>query len=160
MTQNLLTYDTNDYDIFIGVDVDKKSFSVTFKDRYKMNYSKKMPAEPKLLHNYVEHNFKGKKILYAYEAGPTGWHFHDYMKSKKKNCVVVSPLSLPKAPSDKVKTNRIDSERIAKELKSGNMKPIRVPNRAYREFRYLMSSREDYARLRKASKQRMALLRL
>jgi transposase len=160
MTQNSLNYNTNDYDIFIGVDVDKKSFSVTFKDQDKMNYSKKMPSEPKLLHNYTENHFKGKKIIYAYEAGPTGWHFHDYMKKKKKDCIVVSPLSLPKAPSDKVKTNRIDSERIAKELKSGNMTPIRVPNQAYRELRYLMRSREDYVSLRVASKQKIKALLL
>jgi transposase len=54
MTQKLLTYNTTDYDVFAGIDVDVKNFAVTFKDRYNMTCSKKMPSKPKQLYNYIK----------------------------------------------------------------------------------------------------------
>lgn len=70
------------------------------------------------------------------------------------------PSSIPKAPSDRVKTNRIDSEKIAQELKSCTLKSIRVPREHYRELIYLIQTREDYSRAQKCAKQRIKALLL
>jgi|GEM_PF-4070617 hypothetical protein len=40
------TYSPSDYDIFIGIDTDKKSFSFTVKDRNIMKKSKRIPSSP------------------------------------------------------------------------------------------------------------------
>lgn len=160
MTQNLLTYKPADYDIFVGIDVDKNSFSATFKDHMELNYSKKMPSEPQHLYNYIKKNFPDKKVICVYEAGPTGYHLYDYMKKKSQPCLMVSPLSIPKAPNQKVKTNRTDSNKLATELKSGNIKPIRVPEGCYRDLRYLVGSYENYAKMQKIAKQRIKALLL
>ena len=69
------------YDTFIGIDVDKKSFSFTVKDNNGMMRSKKIPSDPEGFHNYIKKNFADKKILCAYEAGPTGYHLYDYLIS-------------------------------------------------------------------------------
>jgi len=157
MTQ---TYFLKDYDIFFGVDVDKNNFSFTAEDHNTMSKTKVIPSNPQHLYNYVSNRFPGKKVLFAYEAGPTGYHLHDYLKAKKQDCFVVSPLSIPKAPNQKVKNNRIDSRKIVKELKSGKLKSIRVPQGSYRELRHLINLRENYARNRKVTKQRIKSLLL
>jgi len=153
-------YLPNDYDLFVGLDVDKNSFSFTIRDHDTMNQSKRIPSEPQQLDHYMQKRFAGKKVLYAYEAGPTGFHLHDYLAEKNLDCLVVSPLSIPKAPNQKVKNNRIDSQKLVDELRAGKLKSIRVPQDMYRELRHLINLRENYVDYRKSSKQRIKALLL
>lgn len=153
-------YRARDYKIFVGIDVDKKSYAITAKDKDMMSRRKKIPAEPEQLYNYLKKGYGGKRVLYAYEAGPTGYELHDYLRGKGEVCLVVSPLTIPKASNQRVKNNRIDSEKIANHLRSGELKPIRVPYGNYRELRHLTEERENYAYLRKATKQRIKSLLL
>ena len=154
------TYLPQDYDVFIGLDVDKNSFSFTAQDHKVMSKAKKIASQPEQLHNYVKNQFANKRILFAYEAGPTGYDLYDYLSKKEQDCLVVSPLSIPKAPNQKVKNNRIDSKKIVEELKAGKLKSIRVPKGIYRELRHLINLRENYARNRIVAKQRIKSLLL
>jgi transposase len=156
MTQ--AAYQVKDYDTFIGLDVDKHSFSFTVQDLFNMKRSKKIPSNPEHLYNYIQSHFSDKKIICAYEAGPTGFHLHDYLSQKDILCLVTSPISIPRAPNEKVKNNRIDSVKITDHLMSGKLKPIRVPQGAYRELRNLVKICENYTRDRKVAKQRIKAL--
>ncbi len=131
------TYLSNDYETFIGLDVDKKSFSLTVNNHSQAFKSKKMPSNPEHLYNYIQKHFNRNKVICAYEAGPTGFHLHDYLTEKEVLCLITSPASIPKASNQKVKNNRIDSKLITKHLISGDLKPIRVPQGPYRELRDL-----------------------
>ena len=64
---------SNNYDVYIGLDVDKNSYVFTVYDEV-MKKSRKIPANPGHLFNYVKNNYPGKRILFAYEAGPTGYN--------------------------------------------------------------------------------------
>lgn len=158
MTQ--VSYSAKEYDTFIGIDVDKKSYVFTLGDHKIMSRAKKIPANPEHLHNYIQNNFKGKKVICAYEAGPTGFGLHDYLRERDIRCIVIPPLSIPKAPNEKVKNNQIDSTKLTEELRGGRAKSVRVPEGAYRELRYLIKARENYARNRKTAKQRIKALLL
>ena len=59
-----------------------------------------------------------------------------------------------------MKNNRIDSDKIAQHLRAGELKSVRVPQGPYRELRHLVKTREDYAKNRKAAKQRIKALLL
>ncbi len=159
MAQNT-TYSPNDYDAFIGIDVDKNSFAFNVKDHFTMNKSLKIPADPKNLYNYIQKHLPNQRVLCAYEAGPTGFNLHDYLEEKNQPCFVISPLSIPRAKNEKVKNNRIDSEKLSKYLKTAELKPIRVPYGNYRALRHLINIRENYARNRKTAKQRIKALLL
>lgn len=154
------TYLAKDHDIFIGIDVDKNSFSFTVKDHFDMKKSKKIPSNPEYLCNYINNTFPDKRVLCAYEAGPTGFHLYDYLTEKEIPCMIISPSSIPKPPNERVKNNRIDSCKLAQHISTGELKPIRVPQGAYRELRHLVSIREIHARNCKASKQRIKALLL
>lgn len=155
-----LSYSAKDYDIFIGIDTDKKSYVFSVGDYNVMSRAKKIPSNPEHLHNYIQKNYKDKKVICAYEAGPTGFHLHDYLTGKGIKCLVVPPASIPKAANQKVKNNQIDSTKLTEELRDNRVKPVRVPQEAYRELRYLVKVRENYARDRKTARQRIKALLL
>jgi transposase len=149
------TYLPKDYETFIGLDVDKSSFSFTASNDSKTFKSKKMPSNPEHLYNYIQKHFNHKKVICAYEAGPTGFHLHDYLTTKDILCCITSPASIPRPLNKKVKNNRIDSTLITKHLMSGDLKPIRVPQGPYRELRDLVKIRIQYAADRKRARQRI-----
>lgn len=157
---NTLTNSSLQPDIFIGIDVDKNSYSFTVKGDFICGNSKKIPADPEFLCNYIKKTYPGKRSLYAYEAGPTGYNLYDYLAVKNQQCLVVSPNSIPKASKDKVKTNRIDSDKLTDLLKAGLLKSIRIPDEVYRELRHIVNIRKNYAKKQKIAKQQIQALLL
>lgn len=155
-----MAYDSKEFDVFIGIDVDQKSYAFTAKDQNSMNNSHKIPANPDNLYHYISKAYNGKRVICAYEVGGTGYHLYDYMSDHQIPCLIVPPPSLPKASNDKVKNNRIDSERIAQHLKNGDIPHIRVPEESYRDLRCLARSREDYVASGRVAKQRIKALLL
>jgi len=149
-----------DYDVFLGIDVDKKSFAVTAMSRYNTIGEQKMAANAVHLEHYIQNHYAGKRVLCAYEAGPTGYSLYDYLRSKNYPCFVVSPSNLLKMSNERVKNNRLDSQKIAGQLRSGELRSIRVPEEAYRELRHLVNARENYVEKRRQSRQRIQSLLL
>ena len=98
------------YDLFVGLDVDKTSISVTFRDHGDMLRSMRMPYSAECLLNYTRKHFPGRKIAFAYEVGPTGFGLHDELTAEGHPCLVVAPSMVPTAPGQRVKTNRLDSK--------------------------------------------------
>lgn len=144
------------YDVFVGIDVDKDHFSVTYKTKELNAYkSFRMPANPTHLKNYFQNRFEDKKLLFAYEAGPTGYSLYDYLTIQKLCCMMVHPGNLQKAPRDRVKTNRLDSLKITKQLQSGELRGIRVPDDDYRQLRHLTLLTQQYAKSRRKATQRI-----
>jgi hypothetical protein len=57
-----------DYDVFSGLDVDKRKISVTFTDHSGFLKSVRMPYSAEHLLNHVRKHFSGKKVAFAYEG--------------------------------------------------------------------------------------------
>lgn len=156
----ILTIKPSEYDVFIGVDVDQKSFATTYSSEDHQEHSLKMPSRPENLHGYFQKRFPGKRLAYVYEAGPTGYGLHDYLVNQGQICMMVHPASIPTAPNSCVKNNRLDSQKLAEQLKSGKLKGIRVPSEAYRQLRHLVNLRQHYAQDQRSTKQRIRSLLL
>ena len=90
-----------EFDIFGGLDVDKKSIAVTFMSHQGMIQSFSIPNRAEYLLNYVGKHFAGKKIAFAYEAGPTGWGLYDSLTSQGHACLVAAPAMIPKLAGTK-----------------------------------------------------------
>jgi transposase len=155
-----LTYRPKDYNTYIGLDVDKNNYSFTICDQAMQKISKKIPSNPEHLYNYIKKEFDCEKVICAYEAGPTGFHLRDYLRNKGILCFITTPSSIPKAPNERVKNNRIDSGKIVDHLMSGKLKPIRVPEGPYRELRHLAMIHQEYSFKRKVAKQQIKALLL
>ena len=144
-----------EYDVFAGLDVDKRSISVTFNSHQGFMRSMRIPYKADHLVNYVRKHFGEQKVAFAYEAGPTGYGLYDELSAQAYACLVVAPSMIPKAPGQKVKTNRLDSRRLSESLRGGQLKGIHVPSGPYRELRHLTQLRDTCVSQATATKQRI-----
>ena len=149
-----------DYDVFAGLDVDKRSISVTFSNHQGFIRSLQMPHKVEHLLNHVRKHFADQKVACAYEAGPTGYGLYDGLVAQGFRCLIAAPSMIPRAPGQRVKTNRLDSRGLSESLRGGQLKSIHVPSPIYRELRHLTQLRDTVVREAAANKQRIKALLL
>jgi transposase len=82
-------------------------------------------------------------IRVAYEAGPTGYGLARACVAAGIACTVAAPSKIPRAPADRVKTDRRDAERLARLLRLGELVAVRVPEPHEEAARDLVRARED-----------------
>src|SRR5512134_93930 len=138
------TFLPQDYDVFSGLDVDKRSIAATFADHQGAIRSVRLPYSVEHLVNHVRKHFPGQRIAFAYEAGPTGYGLYDGLQAHAYRCLIATPSMIPKAPGQRVKTNRLDSRMLAENLRGGQLKSIHVPTGVYRELRHLTQLRDTF----------------
>src|SRR5215510_3460005 len=149
-----------DYDVFVGLDVDKRSIAVTFIDHQGFIKSLRMPYSAEHLVNHVHKHFSDKKVAFAYEAGPTGYGLYDGLVAQAYPCLIAAPSMIPRAPGQRVKTNRLDSRGLSESLRGGQLKSIHVPSPLYRQLRHLTQLRDTMVSEGAGSKQRIKSLLL
>jgi transposase len=151
-----------DYDLFAGLDVDKKNIAVTFRDHQTWIKSFRIPYTESAEHllNYTRKHFPDQKVAFAYEAGPTGYGLYDELQAQGQTCLVVAPAMVPRAPGQRVKTNRLDSRQLCDGLRGGQLKSIHVPSTPYRQLRHLVQLRDTFVRQVTAAKCRIKALLL
>ena len=155
------TFIPQEYDVFGGLDVDKKSIFVTFSNHQQgFIRSLQMPYSVEQLLKHVRKHFADQKVVFAYEAGPTGYGLYDGLSAQGYNCLVAAPSMIPRAPGQRVKTNRLDSRGLAENLRGGQLKSIHVPSPIYRELRHLTQLRDTLVSEVAGIKQRIKSLLL
>jgi transposase len=154
------TFIPRDYDVFSGLDVDKRSISVTFTDHDRFLKSLRMPYSAEHLLNHVRKHFPNKKVAFVYEAGPTGYGLYDGIVAQGYPCLIAAPSMIPRAPGQRVKTNRLDSKALSENLRGGQLKSIHVPSPTYRQLRHLTQLRDVLVSELAGMKQRIKSLLL
>jgi transposase len=79
----------------------------------------------------------------AYEAGPTGYELARALHAAGVRCLVAAPSRVPRAPGDRVKTDRRDAVRLARLLRLEELVAVRVPSLVEEAARDLVRARED-----------------
>lgn len=79
----------------------------------------------------------------AYEAGPTGFGLMRAASAAGIDMQVVAPSKTPRAPGDRVKTDRKDAELLARLLLAGQLHPVSVPPEWLEAIRHLARTREQ-----------------
>ena len=154
------TFIPQEYDVFAGLDVSKKSIAATFTSQQGFIRSLQMPHSVEYLLNHVRKHFANQKIAFVYEAGPTGYGLYDGLAAHGYSCMIAAPSMIPRAPGHRVKTNRLDSRGLSESLRGGQLKSIHVPSPVYRELRHLTQLRDTMVRQAAAHKQRIKALLL
>lgn len=143
------------FDLFVGMDVDKKNVAITIMDHQQIIKSQNIPYDPESIANYFSREYKRMKLAFVYEAGPTGWGLFDELTKKQFTCLVASPANLPAIPNSRVKTNRLDSIKLAEFLRGNQIKGVRVPSKPYRKLRHLIHIRDTFVKQATATKCRI-----
>ena len=82
-------------------------------------------------------------VRVTYEAGPTGFVLARELEAVGVDCVVCAPGLIPRGPSDRVKTDRRDAERLVRLLVAGELHRVAVPSVEEEALRDLVRARED-----------------
>jgi transposase len=149
-----------EYQVFAGLDVDKHSIAVTFCNHEGLLRSLRLPYSAAQLLSYVRKHFPQERLAFAYEAGPTGFGLYDELVAAGHPCLVVAPSMVPQAPGARVKTNRLDSQKLSAGLRGGQLRSIHVPAPKYRELRHLVQLRDTQVQQLTATKCRIKALLL
>ena len=101
----------------------------------------------------------GGELHFVYEAGPCGFWIERWVRARGHECWVVSPSAVPQKSGERIKTDRRDSEKLARLRRAGELVPIYVPAEQDEAIRDLVRTRDDaIIAQRKARQQLKALL--
>jgi transposase len=130
--------------IYVGMDVHKKSWSISILTDKFEHKTFSQPPEVGTLVNYLKRNFPGASYKSVYEAGYCGFWIHDLLQEHGVQCLVVNPADVPTKDKERTKkTDRVDCRKLARSLRSGEIEGIYVPSRPKVEDRSLIRTRQS-----------------
>ena len=101
--------------IYVGLDVHKKSWSVSIFSEQCEHKKFTQPPEADQLAQYLKRNFPGAAYQVVYEAGFSGFWAHDRLQERGVNCIVVHPADVPTTNKERTsKRDRIDCRKLAR----------------------------------------------
>ena len=155
-TQVTKKIDFTGKDLFIGLDVHKKSWSVTIVIDGMEHRTFTQPPDPDALNHYLRRMFPGGNYNSAYEAGFCGYKIHRELNTLGIKNIVINAADIPTSQKDKLqKRDPVDSRKIARELEKGSLHGIHIFNRDMEELRSLNRTRFYLMRDLRRSKNRI-----
>lgn len=133
--------------IFVGMDVHKRTYSLTAICEGTIVKRDTLKADPQLLVDYLKKRFGEGKIVSAYEAGFCGFHLHRLLIGAGINNIVVHAASI-EISNDRVKTDKRDSLKIATHLSQGRLECINIPSKEREDFRAITRVRDAFVKQR------------
>ena len=135
--------DFTDKEIFVGIDVHKKSWSVSlyYENHYLRTFSQ--PPSADALSKLLRKDYPGANYLCGYESGYSGFWIQRQLLQKGINCHVLHAADIPHTHKQKTtKTDTIDSQGIAQALSAGTVHPIYTPDPETESHRSLIRHRK------------------
>lgn len=130
--------------LFIGIDIHKRSWKVHCATDLSSGRTFSMSPDPECLREYVERHYPGHEVSTAYEAGCCGYRAHRCFERYGWRSLVVNPADIFRRGKERhTKTDRIDAQLIARELKDGRLGGIVVPDPQREQLRSLFRRRND-----------------
>ncbi len=141
---NVSRLDFTGQQIYVGMDVHKKSWSISIFTGQFEHKTFSQPPEVGVLVNYLKRNFPGAAYTSVYEAGYSGFWIHDRLQEQGVQCLVVNPADVPTKDKERAgKTDRVDCRKLARSLRNGEIEGIYVPSRLKVEDRSLLRTRHS-----------------
>lgn len=131
--------------IFVGMDVHKKTYSVTAICEGCIIKRDTLKAEPNALVKYLKKLFGSGKIKTAYEAGFCGFHLHRILEAAGIENIVVHAAGI-ETSNNRVKTDKRDSLKIALHLSEGKLKSVYIPTPEREDYRTVTRLRDSFVK--------------
>jgi transposase len=81
-------------------------------------------------------------LRFCYEAGPCGYELYWQLVGLGAQCDVIAPTLIPTKVGERVKTDRLDAEKLARCHRSGDLTAVWVPSPEHEALRDLVRARE------------------
>ena len=143
-------------DIYIGIDVHKRNWTVCIQVNDYVHKTFSQKPDPLQLVSYLFAHFPDGNYHIAYEAGYCGFWIYDKFRTMCIDCIVVHPADVPTTDKEKRnKNNRVDCRKLARALSNGDLVAIYVPHRDALEDRSFIRSRRNLVKQQTRFKNRI-----
>jgi len=144
--------------IYVGIDVHLKSWTVCIMTEHLEHKRFTQPPEAEVLYNYLTRHFPGATYHSVYESGFSGFCAHRQLEALGINSMVTNAADVPTSQKEKVKkTDFVDSGKLAHSLRSRRLDAIYVPSEATLEERVLIRTRAILVKDMTRFKQRLKM---
>jgi transposase len=130
MTTNLHQFaEFSDKNIFVGIDVHKKSWTISL--YYEQNYLRTFTQPPSVvaLEKTLKREYPGANYVCGYEASYSGFWIQRQLSEKGITCKVLHPADIPQTGKRKtIKRDTTDASGIAQALATAMVDSIYIPN--------------------------------
>ena len=148
---------------YIGLDAHKDSIAIAYaiggsraKSTFHGGCGGSLPATENALRKLAKKlgvAFRDLKV--CYEAGPTGFVLARRFIKLGLDCVVMAPTKTTRKPNERIKTDKRDAMKIAREFRNGDITEVRIPPSNDQAIRDVARARTDASDDLSRSKQRM-----
>jgi len=123
-------------DVYIGVDVSRSKW--VYKVRWDGQEQRKLTTPGDLRHvQALVREYRGSTVHVVYEACGFGYEIAWWCQERGIDVLVVAPSTVEQAPGNRVKTDRLDAGKLARDREQGRLKGVRIPTRTEHAHRQL-----------------------
>jgi transposase len=149
----------SNFHFFIGIDAHLKQWKVTIRNSGLELKTFSMNPSADDLYRYLTKHYPDGKFFIVYEAGFCGFWPQRRFTELGLTCIVVNPADVPSSNKEKViKSDPVDSRKLARELENGSLKAIYVPELYAEQLRSLMRLRFRLVQQQTRIKNRIKML--
>ena len=139
--------------IFVGIDVHLKSWNVSIFTENLYHKTINQPPKAESLSTYLKQSFPNAIYHSVYEAGFSGLHAHYELTNMGIHNIVINPADVPTSDKERRrKTDKVDSNKLARSLRNNELKGIYIPSQEILEDRSFVRVRssivKDQSRLK------------
>lgn len=136
------TEDLQGEDLFVGIDLHKRTWHITIRTTQIEVFSASIAGQWRALSKLLG-RYKSANIHAVYEAGFFGFWLFDKLIETGVDCIVTPPTLIPQEYGNRVKTDRLDSRKLARYLAKGLLNQIYVPSKQERYHRQVIRRRRQ-----------------
>jgi len=122
--------------LYIGIDVHKAKWVVTIRTYDLELKTFSMQPSAKELEKFLKKNYPGADYRIVYECCFSGFWIYDYF-SEKGYKIIVTPTNRIYKDGSIIKTDKIDSRKLAFQHSRGLLREVKVPEKRIREYKYI-----------------------
>ncbi|MHC4607083.1 MAG: IS110 family RNA-guided transposase [Planctomycetota bacterium] len=147
--------------LFVGLDVHAESISVAVAEsKGEARFVGKIPNRIDSIRKLMKKLGLKEELRVCYEAGPCGYVLYWQLTQMGIACEVIAPTLVPVKSGDRVKTDRRDSLKLARNYRSGDLTAVWVPDPAHEALRDLVRAREAAKKDQRKARHRLQKLLL
>jgi transposase len=130
--------------IYCGIDVHKKNWSVCVRDETFELRTFSQPPKAEVLVDFLRRSYPLATYHAVYEAGFSGYWAQRALAQQGVRCLIVHPADVPSTDKDRQqKTDRVDCRKLALALSDKRMKSIHIPSEQVVDDRSILRTRQQ-----------------
>jgi len=128
---------------FVGLDVHAETIAVAVAEQDgEVRSLGVIPNRSESVRKLVKKLGPVEELRFCYEAGPTGYVLYWQLTALGAKCEVIAPTLVPVKAGDRIKTDRRDALKLARNYRAGDLTAVWVPDAAHEALRDLVRARE------------------